>query len=570
MEFVRRLAAWAYAQEVEPLAEDAVPGTTVEERRALSAAGGIARALAGPRIEEWPAALRLWAKTAPEPPSDQIDDLGRHADGDTDALAVLYEAIVSGRNRRRLGTFFTPAPVVDFMLDTAEGLLGCPRVVIDPGAGVGAFSIAAKRRWPTADVYAVDVNVATLGLLAARPGADVNLVHEDFLAWALGSGVPAPGPRLWIGNPPYTRHQELASGLKNAASEAAQELVTSGLAGLSAYFLAATLRALAPDDAMCLVLPGSWTEARYGKPLRAALRDLVTRQVRLSAFGTEVIVFPGTRVTAMVVAVGPEEERPQRFLTAPAHLTATAVTTGREIERSRLDGAVEGLGSWLWPRKRTSRENTVALSEFGRVRRGVATGANEFFFLSADARSAYPTQATVRAIRRLRKVDGHHLTEVEHDRLARLGERCWLLKLDDPALLDDPAVQAWVTKAQSARVPERYLTSNRDPWYELEIVQAPDLVVSPMGKSRMRAVVNDVGAIHSNALYGVYLDGDTALATRMVTWLNGPVGQAALLERARTYGAGLFKLEPKDVLALRVPRSLVLAPNEDDGEVDRR
>lgn len=557
MDLVRLLVEWAYEQQGDPLPESAVPGTSSHERIALMAVGGIARALAGERSSAWPDALKRWATLAPEPPSALLESVRRELDGGKDVLALLYEGIVSGRNRRRLGTFFTPALVVDFMLDSAEAMLPQPAVVIDPGAGVGAFSLAAKRRWPTAEVFAIDVNVATLGLLAARPQADINLVHEDYLEWAVGPNVPASSPRLWIGNPPYTRHQELSDGLKGAASRASGDLVTSRLAGLSAYFLAVTLAALAPEDAMCLLLPGSWTEARYGKPLRKKLRDMTDRRVELIGFGSEVDVFPGTRVTAMMVVVGPHEAVvAQRMRTSVAHLAASAVSVGRTVDRSRLDGAVEGMGSWLWPRKRSVVADSVSLSDVARVRRGVATGANAFFLLTAIERAQYPEGATVRAIRRLRNLSGDHLTVAAHDRLAELGERCWLLQINDPNLLANAAIEDWVRRAKDAHIPDRYLASHREPWYEVEAVEPPDLILSPMGKTRMRAVVNHVRAIPSNALYGVYLNGDMDQASRLASWLNGAAGQTALLERARTYGAGLFKLEPKDVLALRIPRAV--------------
>ena len=557
MDLVRHLVEWAYEQQGEPLPASAVPGTSSEERIALMAVGGIARVLAGDRCTAWPDALKVWASAAPEPPRALMESVRRELDGGKDVLALLYEGIVSGRNRRRLGTFFTPASVVDFMLDTAEKMIPQPAVVIDPGAGVGAFSLAAKRRWPMAQVFAIDVNVATLGLLAARPQADINLVHQDYLAWSVGQSVPASKPRLWIGNPPYTRHQELSADLKGAASKASGDLVTSGLAGLSAYFLAVTLATLAPQDAMCLLLPGSWTEARYGKPLRKKLRDMTDRRVELIGFGSEVDVFPGTRVTAMMVVVGPREAvAAQKMRTSVAHLTASAVSVGRSVDRSRQDGAVEGMGGWLWPRKRSVVADSVSLSEVARVRRGVATGANEFFLLTAVERAKYPEVATVRAIRRLRNVSGDHLTLAVHNRLADLGERCWLLRINDPSLLANPAVEDWMRRATDAQIPDRYLASHREPWYEVEAVEPPDLILSPMGKTRMRAVVNHVRAIPSNALYGVYLDGNLEQASRLAAWLNGAAGQTALLERARTYGAGLFKLEPKDVLVLRIPRVL--------------
>lgn len=566
MELVRRLAEWACLERATPLPEDSVPGTTEAERSSLAAIGGIAAVLAGVRSATWPAPLRVWAAAGRTPPPELTEAVLRELEGGTDVLAALYEAIVSGRNRRRLGTFFTPPAVVDFMLDRAEALVPTPAVVVDPGAGVGAFSLSAKRRWPTAEVIAVDVNVVTLGLLGARPHADVSLVLQDYLSWAGSAGVPDRAPRLWIGNPPYTRHQELSANRKRSAGVAAGELVKSGLAGLSAYFLAVTLQALGPRDVLCFLLPGSWTDARYGRSLRAALRDLTPRSIEFYGFGSELDVFPGTRVTAMIVVVGPSRRgAAQRMTTSTARLTAGGVSTGREVARSRVNGGIEGLGGWLWPRKQSVIEDFVLLGDTVRVRRGVATGANEFFLITEDDRAAYPEAAVVRAIRRLRHLVGDRLTREAHAQLAAKGERCWLLRIEDSALLADPSIQEWMKAATHAGVPDRYLASHRNPWYQVEGVAPPDVILSPMGKRRMRAVTNEARAIPANSLYGIYTDGDLTLAHRMTSWLNGAAGQTALFERARAYGAGLFKLEPKDVLTLRIPRSLVDAAANSQG-----
>jgi adenine-specific DNA-methyltransferase len=559
MDLVRRAIEWVIAQPVQPLPSEAVPGTSDSERRSLAALGGIAAALAGDRCANWPESLRDWATTSPRPPDALIEAIRREISGGHDVLALLYEGIVSGKNRRRLGTFFTPPPVVDFMLDLAETLIQAPAVVIDPGAGVGAFSLAAKRRWPSAQVVAVDINVVTLGLLAARPDGDVTLVHDDYLRWATGGTVPDPKPRLWIGNPPYTRHQELTADFKQRASEASGALVKSGLAGLSAYFLAATLKALAPEDVMCFLLPGSWTDARYGRPLRNYLRDLTNRSVDFIGFSSDLDVFPGTRVTAMVTVVGARcEVAGQPLSTSTARIEPSGVAVGRPIARERLDGAIEDLGTWLWRRKPSVIKDSVPLGDVARVRRGVATGANEFFLLTDAGRDRYPASATLPAIRRLRNVPGDRLTAESHAQLGALGERRWLLRLEEPSLLSDPSIVEWMRSAEQAGIQDRYLPSHRDPWYLVEAVDPPDVIVSPMGKRRMRAVTNDVKAIASNSLYGIYVDGDAELGQRIATWLNGPSGQIALFEHARAYGAGLFKLEPKDLLAVKMPRAIAV------------
>jgi len=530
----------------------------------LAALGGVAAELAGDRATaSWPKPIRTWALEGPKPPAELIAEISRESSGDLDVLAQLYEQIVSGRSRRRLGTFFTPPPLVDFMLDRARALIGEPAVVIDPGAGVGAFSLAARRRWPNAEVVAVDINLVTLGLLAARSDAGVTLVLDDYLSWALGPKVPRLRRRLWIGNPPYTRHQELPADLKQRARIASGGLVPSGLAGLSAYFLAVTLRAMAPEDAMCLLLPGSWTDARYGKRLRSALRDLTTRSVEFCGFGSQVSVFPGTRVTAMVVAIGPNrgnDEQP--MTTSHVSLDATHVEVARSVGRSRHGDSIEGLGTWLWRRSRAPVVAAVPLRQVARVRRGVATGANRIFLLTDADRARLPLAATVAAVRRLRHVSGDRLTQDAHDHLGAIGERRWLLKLADPSLLDDPTVATLLEKAAAAGIANRYLASHRDPWYLVESVDPPDLLISPMGKQRMRVVVNEVRAVPSNALYGLYVRGGAAMAMRLATWLNGPEGQASLMSGARAYGAGLFKLEPRDLEAVPVPARIMHDPDE--------
>lgn len=548
MHLVRQIAQWALASSAEPLPPEAVPGTNDIERRALAALGGLAGALAGERARSWPVALSDWARATP-PPAELVSATEREFSGGTDVLASVYERLVSGRNRRRLGTFFTPPSVVEFMLDRAESLLRDPPIVIDPGAGVGAFSLAAKRRWPSADVIAVDVNVVTLGLLAARRDAGVEVVLEDFLKWATSNSLPTDKPRLWVGNPPYTRHQELTPTAKDEAMEAARGRVTSRRAGLSAYFLAATLVARQPDDVICYLLPGPWVDTAYGGPLRKALLDCAGA-VELYGFGTDVEMFPGTRVAAMTLVLGPDANS-RTLRTASARLSASGVETVRNANRDRpVNGA--RLGRWLWPRQASSNRG-IPLRTVARVRRGVATGANRFFFLTDDERAVLPVGATLPAVLRLRKVDGNILTAGEHRRLRERGERSWLLALNEGELLDDDSVLEWLTNAMEAGVHERYLAGHRDPWYAVEKIRPPDILVGPMGTDRIRAVRNDAAAIPSNAIYGLYLDQRLDLVAPLTDWLNSPDGQIALRAQARTYGAGLVKLEPSDLSAVLVP-----------------
>jgi len=561
-ELVRDICQWAIGERCLPLAADLAPGTTAQERRSLAALGGLVRSVAGGVSTDWPEAVQHWARDAPSPPAALVSAVRRHArlgDLGIDVFADAYEGLIAGPNRRKLGTFFTPPSVVDLMLERAASVLPSPRHIVDPGAGVGAFSIAARRRWPRAIVTAVDVNVVTLGLLAARAHMEraserLVLAHGDYLQWIRDGDCRRPGPTLLLGNPPYTRHQELDQKLKSVARDAAGDLVDSGLAGLAAYFLGASLRSLGDDDALCFVLPGSWTESRYGRPLRNWVWEQSNRHVELLPFPTSTEVFPGTRVTAMVLVVGPTTSAAR-----PLHIeriTAKAAARGQQVRTHDREGAASprSFGPLLW-RRRPGRSSSILLSEIARVRRGVATGANHFFFLGDEDIEGLPSDVVLPAVRRLRHVVGNELDRDEHDRIGREGLPRWLLSLRGRDDARHPAVRKRLADGIAANYDDRYLARVRDPWYVIERIDPPHLLVAFMTKDRFRGVNNTVQAIPSNSIYGIYLN-DPAQASPLRDWINSDEGQDALRVQARHYSNGLFKLEPRDYMQVRVPNEL--------------
>lgn len=557
---IDKIVAWVEAAALRADSGVDVAGADKRERRCLAALGGLAQCLVGPAIDEWPDALRSWAVGGSAPPAALVDQVRSALDSRPDPLAAIYERIVSGRSRRSLGTFFTPPVVVDWMLEGARRLLPRPVTVIDPGAGVGAFALAAAARWSEATVVAVDVNAVTLGLLAARAtrlSGRLRLVHEDFLDWSQSGAAELAGPRLWIGNPPYTRHQSMPEAARESARRLGSSLVRSGLAGLSAYFLAAILQSLRPEDALCLLLPGSWTDARYGAPLRARLAALRRREVGLVAFPSERQLFPGTRVTGMVLLVGPESATEQAMWSAKADTVQEGVTVSSQTPHDRELAPALGFGGWLWSRRESHLDDAVALSTIARVRRGVATGSNRLFLLTDTEAGAMPQRYIRRAVRSLREIESDRLDQTQYDMLGRLGHRRWLLEIPPGTDLEaDPALAHWRARAMPT-LQASYIGSHRHAWYSVEHVEPPDILLSPMGKGRMKAVWNLVGAVPSNAIYGIYLrDLKATSPDRLCVWLNSPEGQAALLRRARAYGAGLFNLEPRDARDVGVPSAI--------------
>jgi hypothetical protein len=564
---VRGLLRWLDEVDLPPLAPDLVPGADETERVRLAALGAVAHILAADAVESWPAPLAMWAEAASGLDTSGLSREELLDDGTGDLLALTYEWVVSGMNRRRLGTFFTPPALVRHMIDTADELFAdAPALVADPGAGVGAFTLAARRHWPMAEVAAVDVNTVTLGLLAARlyaQGGDTNdhlrVIPKDYLAWLAEDWPSENGPRLILGNPPYTRHQHMTAKEKQRAREASGDLITSGLAGLSAYFLAASLLALDDTDGLCLLLPGSWCETRYGREIREWLWTQRKRKITVEVFPSEVEVFPGTQVTAMVLTVSPVRRQVQPFEVRQADLLRSGVKIRRIVTGTR-DTKCPATFTELLRTAQKPAAGAEPLSTFATIRRGVATGASEFFFLTdAMKRKHRIPKALLRpALIRPRHMGRYHLTKDAHDAIGKDGHPRWLLDLNDsdPAAMNE-AVADYLELGRASEIHLRHLPSQRPQWYAVEPVEPPDVFLAPVGKDLHRVIVNDVAAVGSNNFYGIYLNAEAPwTSTALAQWLRSPAGQKSLRGIARHYQGGSLKIEPRALRNLMVPPTL--------------
>jgi hypothetical protein len=507
-----------------------------------------------------------------------VDRLLEIMPGDLDPLAQIYERIVAGARRRKLGTFFTPTPVLQYMRDILDTRLPeAPETVADPGAGVGAFTASALKWWPKATVHALDVNLVTLGLLAVQPnlygqGMDrrLHVRQADFLSWLGASWPRLRGPRLILGNPPYTRHQQLTPEQKRYAQEAAGSISPGRRAGLSTYFLAAGLDALSPRDSLCLLLPMNWLEADYARSVRSHLWQEKRRQIELHLFPNHLEVFPGTQVAAMVIYVGPIQNGGQ-----PMSLHKVIGRAGGGFESSgivlaRREGpAPRNFSDVMFtpPQARKIKPSTVPLAQIVHIRRGVATGANKFFLRTLHEKHQLPEDTCVRAVSRLRDLPTEILSIAEHNRLGATGVRCWLLNLTRQDA-DKPDVLELLREGVREGFHERHLCKIRSPWYALEKVIVPDLLLGPMGKDKFRIVVNEAGATPTNTLYGLRMRDKShpESVEVLARWLSSSEGQQAMRAVARQHGDGLLKLEPGPLSTIEVPANILDSTSNVSGE----
>jgi hypothetical protein len=525
------------------------------------------------RIEPSPildAAVPMEPRPAREPavrsaPADQ--DLPEFETNRLQVQSVL-DASTTPAERNRLGQFATPMDLALGMTEYAKGLLppDVPVRFLDPAFGAGAFLSALLRAFPdgrieSATGYEVDPRYAAAARdLWADTKLDLRL--EDFTL-ATPPTAEKQKPNLIICNPPYSRHHVIPDAERERLQGAVERVCgmhLSGLAGLHAYFLGLADAWLAASGIAGWLLPSNLTDVTYGEAVKRYLVERVTL-LRVHACEPEAMHFDGVLVASTVVwfrkGEPPDNHRVEfSFGGTPANpvsrrLVPLAVLRGRSRWPSsvRLDGA--------------SHDADPTLGDFFQTKRGLATGDNRFFILTADQINflQIPMDLFRPILPPPRNLDAD---EIMADELGNplLSQRLFLIDCrlpEEEVEAACPALWRYLMEGKPT-VGERYLCRDRSPWYAMERRPPTPFLCTYMarhgsGHGRpFRFVLNHSQATATNSYIMLYpkppldraLSADPALARRVWLALQS-IGEEDMLAESRVYGGGLRKLEPGEL-----------------------
>lgn len=492
------------------------------------------------------------------------------------AFQRLLDAEKTQSERNILGQFATPPRLARDILAAAQALLvdrKTPIDFLDPAFGTGSFFSAlldtfAPDRLGRCHGIEIDPHY---GKPAAQLWADSPLkLHEaDFTA------LPAPaseGERfdLLICNPPYVRHHHLASEEKKRLVAIAQQRASvrpSGLTGLYAHFMYLAHPWMREGGIAGWLIPSEWLSVNYGRTLRQYLLDRMTL-LHIHQFNPEDTQFDDALVSSTVVWF-------QACLPKPAHTVRFSYGGSlAEPSQERVVTVAELRRRPKWsglfaPRTSTS-ESSVLVRDLFRPKRGLATGANQFFLLAEDEierrglpwtffRPALPSPRYLPDPIIRRDAAGWPL----------VGRRRFLLHCRLPEReveRDYPALWAYLQEGVAEGISERYLCRKRSPWYSQEERAPARFLCSYMGRGSakgtppLRFFHNRSEAVATNVYLNLYPKGaleqamqsDPELEEMLWEALN-QVGEELLQRHGRTYGGGLLKIEPKELGATPLP-----------------
>ncbi len=464
-----------------------------------------------------------------------------------------------------LGQVFTPAALADFMV--AWVLRSGRPGVFDPCFGAGAF-LEAARRAGAAPIEGMEIDPGMFGPRNrdAQDAAPASLTRGDYL-------------RSWgqrhaniVCNPPYLRFQRFPRR-QEVIGEFARNLgrKLSGYTNTAAAFLLKSLSELEPEGRLAYLMPLEFLNTGYGR----VLKEQLLRAGRSTAFvrlDCEKEVFPEV-VTSVGLVLCDAVSEPASVDFRTAERLADLEAAMERPPVSRLDPAALDPGDkWLLhfrPRRiRVRRDRVAPLRHYGRFRRGITTGANEFFVLrpSRAAALGLGPEETVPCIARSQQIARPVFGSEDLETLAARDAPVRLLGLDRSP---SAAARAYLRTGEERGFHRRFLTRHRNPWYRTEARRPAPILFGVFARDGYKVVRNRTDAIHLTCYHGFRPSVFGAeFVDALFLFLSSVPGRQVVALAARHYGDALDKFEPGDLTEVSAPDPEMLS-RLDPGDRER-
>lgn len=462
------------------------------------------------------------------------------------------------RETKQLGQVATPEPVARLM---AKWVMSAkPSAVLDPAAGLGGLLAACRHFDQRVKLAGAERDVETLQRAKTSAPRGTKLILADYLKSDAGlfDGI--------IANPPYVKAHRLDYTEKDwLYFEERLGTPLDRLTNLYALFLLKIWEDLAPRGRAAVILPAEFLNANFGEEIKERLLRAI-RPAGIAIFAPSINVFADALTTSAIVLLDKS-----RALNAPiwARLAETVEDAEAFVEAllaRRISTAGNGLinlaalnpkAKWLnlllnGATERAPVQFEKRVGDYFKSRRGIATGANDFFCLSrAEMRDHHLTEAHVEpCITKATDADGLVFTREKLDALVARDRRCFLL---NPSR-NGQNLARYLEVGEQQGIPKRHLPSHRPVWYLPENRAVADIWVAVFSRESVKFILNISGAKNLTCFHGLYAKpGNETIAPLMTLFLNSSLGRESFSQVNRFYGDGLNKLEPKDVEDMPCP-----------------
>ena len=375
-----------------------------------------------------------------------------------------------------------------------------------------------------------------------------------------------------IANPPYVRQEEIGPQ-KDALVQQYADAATAR-SDLYCYFYARGLQLLRDGGMHVFVCSNSWLDVGYGAKLQEyLLNNAHIQAVYESAVERQFSTADINTVITLIRKVRPADGAGTRFVSLRGEFDAALADPAlrREIVRGQAAlraGATAGnrfVGD-KWGGKYLRAPDIyhailekyggklVRLGDVATVRRGITTGANDFFYLTPERIAEFniepeycrPVMTTPQESRSI-AVDP-----------ARLPKRL-LMCHDDKDVLEGTGALAYIEWGEAQGYHRRSSTRSRPRWYDLGERETVYLGMNKLVDTTARTFLASQGGLFTDNFQILPIIGNT-LPIRLCAAVNSTLFQLMLNTESRSnFGQGVLEIQTYETANLQIVNPALLA-----------
>lgn len=483
---------------------------------------------------------------------------------------VIHQKLPTQWNEReRLrdkGQFWTPDWVAEAMVSYVSRNTD---LVFDPGVGMGAFYTALKKVAPKKKFFGTDIDTDIISQAKEEGIFDSNAQLEvrDFIL-----DPPKKLFKAIVANPPYIRHHRLSHEQKDYFRKISLLNLGNtldGRAGLHIYFLIQALSLLDKSGRLAFIMPADTCEGVFSEKLW----NWISRKFCIDGvitFDHKATPFPGVDTNAVIFLIRndkPQEKlkwvrclEPQSrglFNFLKSNLVSNNFDDLEIYDRNLGEALLVGLSR----RPREDYDFEFTLADFARAMRGIATGANEFFFLTREHAKnlQIPEKFFLPAIGRTRDAEEAFITQETIKKLEEKGRPTLLFFPNGVRWEDMPeSVKNYIREGEKSGLAKRALISTRQPWYKMEVREVPMFLFTYLGRRNARFIKNDAGIVPLTGFLCIYpRSNNKEYIEKLWQVLQHPNTISNLQLVGKSYGSGAIKVEPRSLEKLPINSEVI-------------
>lgn len=464
--------------------------------------------------------------------------------------------------------------------------------ILDPAFGLGVFYNALSHRNVEYVGYEKDVKIARYILSALSEKGEVAELHSGRsplranevkrldnkeqtvqenqlkLILKIGDYLDSDNQECFdgiIANPPYLKFHDYDN--KRYVSKINEKfgLSLSHRSNLYVLFLIQSLSQLVVGGRLAYIVPAEFLNSDYGVAVKQYLIN--TGMLRnIIIFNPKLGVFDSVITTSCILLCANDEANHQK-----CHFSiVNEISDLEKIEEFADDyNAKQSKNEWKnplmhfvykqpeldpsvkWNQYFSQLEplkyhNLVPFSNYAKVTRGIATGANQYFTLSEQETKAFhlPDNVLVPCICGAKDVKGEFLTSSQFEQMKQEDRKIYLFDATKEKERTLP-VEYYLQLGERDHIHKRYLTSKRAPWYKLDNREMAPILVGVFNRAGIKFVRNEEGLLNLTCFHSVYPRYENI--DLLFAYLISDVAKEILMKNQLVYGGGLAKFEPNDL-----------------------